>query len=330
MKHLGILLAAAIVLGALGAVSAEAPAGSGLSPLSDSGGHIDLLQTVRYVFGGKDFIAFKPYISELCSPQGVNPLRDNISDHIHHHGLMFAIAVDGVDFWSETKECGRQVQNGISTASRSSNGQSASAITATIDWTKPDGKTVIAAEKRTIELYSNPSGPTLAAWRTQLSPPPGAESIKLTGSHYFGLGMRFVKSMDNASSFIFANPNAKGLSVRGDEKLTPSTWAACTGAIDGKTVTVAMFDHPDNQRPALWFTMSKPFSYLSATINLWKEPMVIKAGDELDVCYGVAVWDGQPTRGQIDAAWGRWKKFAPVLKPAKKPKAQGKDRNTVS
>ena len=52
--------------------------------------------------------AFKPYIKELTSPKGVNPLRDNIPDHIHHHGLMFAVAVDDVNFWAEYKNCGRE------------------------------------------------------------------------------------------------------------------------------------------------------------------------------------------------------------------------------
>lgn len=320
MVRLGMMLAAAIVLAGVGAVSAKAPAGAGLSPLSDSGGHIDLWHTVRYVFGGKDFNAFKPYIRELLSPGGVNPLRDNVADHIHHHALMYAVAVDGVDFWSETRNCGRQEP-------RTTRGMR-DIIEDSIDWVKADGKTVAAIEKRTICFHKGVSARvTLLSWRTQLSPPAGAESIKLTGSHYFGLGMRFVKSMDNASTFTFADPNAKGLKVRGDEKLTPSVWAACTGKVDGKTVTVAMFDHPENPRPALWFTMGKPFSYLSATINLWKEPMVIKAGEELDVCYGIAVWDEKATREQIDAAYGRWKKLAPALKPAAKPKQQAKDKS---
>jgi len=327
MRHLGIPLTAATLLaGACGLLAVAAPGFAQTAAVL--GGQAELKDDrgvrVQYVYGGEGFKAFKPYIRELLSPKGVNPLRDNIPDHIHHHALMYAVAVDGVDFWSETPKCGKQVQRGISTAARSVNGHSASAIGAVIDWTKPDGGTIVATETRTIVLYSNPeaAGPTLVSWRTQLAPPAGAESIKLTGSHYFGLGMRLAKSMDNASTFTFADPNAKSLTVRGDERLTPSAWAACTGAVDGNTVTVAMFDHPDNPRPALWFTMSNPFSYLSATINLWKDPMVVKAGQELDVCYGVAVWDGQATREQIGAACQRWRKLAPSLKPEKKDEAK--------
>ena len=43
----------------------------------------------------------KPYIRELFTPGGVQILRDSPADHKHHHGLMFALGVDGVDFWEE-------------------------------------------------------------------------------------------------------------------------------------------------------------------------------------------------------------------------------------
>jgi len=52
---------------------------------------------------------YKPYVKQLYSPSGVHVLRDAPRDHLHHHALMFAVAVDGVDFWAETPVCGKQV-----------------------------------------------------------------------------------------------------------------------------------------------------------------------------------------------------------------------------
>ena len=46
-------------------------------------------------------VPMKPYVDQLFSPAGVQVLRDSPHDHKHHHALMFATAVDGVDFWSE-------------------------------------------------------------------------------------------------------------------------------------------------------------------------------------------------------------------------------------
>ena len=52
----------------------------------------------------------RSYVPELFTPAGVNVVRDNVEDHIHHHGLMMAFMVDGTDFWAETPECGKQVR----------------------------------------------------------------------------------------------------------------------------------------------------------------------------------------------------------------------------
>ena len=48
----------------------------------------------------------KPYVRELAPLGGENVLRDSPFDHKHHHGLMFAIKVNGVNFWEETPGCG--------------------------------------------------------------------------------------------------------------------------------------------------------------------------------------------------------------------------------
>ena len=47
--------------------------------------------------------ALKPYIQELYTPGGVQVLRDSVADHPHHHGMMFAVAANGVNFWEEQK-----------------------------------------------------------------------------------------------------------------------------------------------------------------------------------------------------------------------------------
>ncbi|MBW7939136.1 MAG: hypothetical protein H3C63_10135, partial [Candidatus Omnitrophica bacterium] len=44
--------------------------------------------------------------------------------------------------------------------------------------------------------------------------------------------------------------------------------------------------HKDNPRfPATWFTMTQPFAYLSATLNLSREPLAVKKGEDLDLRY---------------------------------------------
>jgi hypothetical protein len=250
----------------------------------------------------KDDVPFKPYVDRLLTPGGVNVLRDSPSDHKHHHALMFAVAADKVNFWEEVTKPGRQIVRGpVETKVDSS---TAKAV-ANLDWLAADDK-VLLQEKRRIDVpQTKDLGATLLIWETRLQPPSGKDSTTLTGAHYHGLGMRFVESMDKGGTFFNASKK-EGTIVRGDETLTPAPWSAYTAEADGKPVTVAMFDHPSNPRPALWFTMSTPFAYLSATMNYWKEPLTVKSEKPAVMRYAVAVWDGRVETQTIDSLYKRW------------------------
>src|SRR5665213_2878936 len=56
-----------------------------------------------YVFDPQNY---KPYVQALNTLDGYGVLRDSPADHLHHHGLMYAIRVNGINFWEETAGCG--------------------------------------------------------------------------------------------------------------------------------------------------------------------------------------------------------------------------------
>ncbi len=118
--------------------------------------------------------------------------------------------------------------------------------------------------------------------------------------------MRFVRSMDKNG--VFMNSSGQpGEVVRGDERLVPALWNAYSAEADGKPVTAAMFDDPKNPRhPATWFTMTNPFAYQSATLNLLKEPMTVTKNAPLTVRYGVALFDGRVDKAAIEKVYQRW------------------------
>ena len=250
-------------------------------------------------------VPFKPYVQELFTPGGVNVLRDAPADHLHHHGLMFAVAVDGVNFWEEQQQPGRQMHRkfGDAKLGRRDNAPAA-AFTEQIEWINPRSKELLLRETRTIEVC-RPAEPavTLLAWESKFEVPTGKESVTLSGSPYFGLGMRFLQSMDTGGQFC----NAEGRMGVQETNDKQSAWCAYTAMADGKQVTVAMFGHPENERhPVTWFTMDNPFAYLSATPNLHKETLKVSAGKPLVLRYGVALWDGQVKPEQIEALYKRW------------------------
>lgn len=260
-------------------------------------------------------VPYKPYIRKLFSPDGVNILRDAPADHLHHHALMYAVKVDGVNFWEETPTAGKQIHKSFTSITSKVKTDvendkhhevHQASFTEQIVWNNSKGK-ILLKEKRTIELYqATDLNATLLTWKSEFELPEGKESATLTGAHYHGLGMRFLISMDTGGRFINAD-NKTGTVFRGQERLLRSTWCAYTANADGKPVTVAMFDHPQNPRhPATWFTMTAPFAYLSATMNLHVEPIKVVADKPLVLKYAIALWDGKVESDRINKLYKSW------------------------
>ncbi len=262
-------------------------------------------------------VLFKPYVKELRTPSGVNVLLDAPRDHLHHHALMFACAVNKVDFWGEAvgpadghfaPVPGQQRQiaftgMGVGGPEWYRVGRFEQHLT----WVSGPNETVLLHEDRMIAVgHMRKPKVTVLTWASGLYAPREAESVVLSGSHYHGLGLRFIRSMDGAGEFRNAD-NDPGVVFRGEERLARSRWCAYTAQADGKTVTVAMFDFPENPRhPATWFMMAKPFAYMSATWRLHEEPLKLLRNSTLQSYYGVALWDGRPETGQIENLYAQW------------------------
>jgi hypothetical protein len=260
---------------------------------------VDGVKIAEYRYGD---VPFKPYIKELRTPSGLNVLLDAPHDHLHHHALMFAVAVDGVDFWAETPQAGRQSHLEFARLMKAREGETPGVLfRERLAWLEPKGEQLLT-ELRAVSVL-RPATPrvTILRWGSRLAVPAGKPSVTLTGSHYFGLGMRFIRAMDGQGTFRNAD-NKPGTVFRGEERLVRSNWCAYTTHVDGDVVTVAMCSHPDNPRnPATWFTMAKPFAYLSATLGLHEEPLEIVAGEPLELRYDVVLWDRAASSDEIDS-----------------------------
>lgn len=277
---------------------------SSIAVLGQEPGLVDLSAGGRLVARYQSAPApMKPYVKELFTPSGVQVLLDSPSDHVHHHGLMFALAAGGVDFWSE-----KPAEKFGSQAPRAGETKAASgSISQALDWKSPAGA-VVVTESRSIQLSAPVTdGPNVLTWTSAMNAPTGGVPVVLSGAHYFGLGLRLLPDLNGKAVFIHSD-RATGTVYRGEESLTPGRWCAVQGEVGGKPVTVAMFDHPQNPRqPAVWFTMAKPFAYLSATLDVEKHPQPLVAGAPLVCRYGVALWDGQVGAGEIEKACARWR-----------------------
>ncbi len=254
----------------------------------------------------------KPYVDQLLSPAGVEVLRDSPPDHKHHHGLMYALEVDKVNFWEEHfPDSGREKQKSlIKMKPAVHHGVARTGFVEQLDWLGPASEDPLLVERRTIEvLKAKDLGATLAQWCCRLQPPPEKDKVVLRGNFYFGLGMRFLASMEGGRYFNADDKTAE--MVKGKGPFVETKWCAYTAKADGKPVTVAIFDHPANRpHPATIYTKTKPFHFLAATLNEWQKPVTVKAGKPLDLCYGVAVWDGEVDKATVEKLYERWLKLA--------------------
>lgn len=251
---------------------------------------------------------FKVYVQSLTTPAGRQILRDSPHDHIHHRSLMYAVGVDGVDFWQENPEArpGKQVPVGdLSCRSASSNGRWQATIEQQIDWQDADGQVLMHEARRLRVDGGTLPDATLLVWDSQFRTPSGKPQVELWGRHYFGLGLRMITSMDQGGRVLSPTEN-EGEVVRGTERLLTGPWCAYTAAADGHPVTVAMFDHPENRPQAVWFTMTGPFAYLSATLGLKDTKLVLPADSPLRLRYAVVLWDGEKSPAEIAQAYKQW------------------------
>jgi len=258
---------------------------------------------LQYRYGD---VPFKPYVKELYTPGGLNVLLDAPHDHLHHHALMFAVAVDGVNCWEETPTAGYQKHDAFVERELRSGSPSWASFGERIHWVDAAGRRLLDEQRIINVRHAGEPRAVLLTWQSRLSAPEGKASVTLSGSHYFGLGLRFIRAMDVHGQFRNAD-GKPGVVFRGEERLTDSDWCAYTSRAEDKAVTVAMFSHPHNPRhPTTWFTMTTPFAYLSATMRLHEKPLVVPSSAPLMLRYGVALWDGRIETAEIERLYREW------------------------
>ena len=229
----------------------------------------------QYIYEG---VPFKPYMRRLHTPSGLNILRDAPKDHPHHHALMLAMKVNGVNFWEEyTEKVGRQRHLAFNAMEVKKDCLHCQEM---LDWEEPKrGRVLLKEQRETTLLGGKADSPTFLEWKSLLWNE--NKNVRLEGTHYHGLGMRFLESMDNEGRFL-NSARTEGEIIRGDERNLCAAWCAYQAKAETKPVTVALFSHPDSFRhPSTFFTMgdaSPRFAYLSATLGLYQNKEVLKRG----------------------------------------------------
>jgi hypothetical protein len=265
---------------------------------------------------------FKPYVKELRTLKGDNVLRDAPFDHLHHHSLMYAIKVNGVNFWEETPGNGvekvvERPEPVLGFVESEGSKRPQAKITQILHWVTPqdaflpnNAPVALVIEHRTLVLTVTEQRQEVALeWRSQFEVGPKTNAVTLTGANYHGLGMRFLQELDPLAVHTLGGKRPDLGNSR--QEVSSAHWAGVSFASEGHPATIVLAGHPSNPRgDATYFSMLTPFAYLSATQALDKEPLVYHQGDKWELNYLVLLYpEPKPPSGLPErlAGWRRTK-----------------------
>ena len=240
----------------------------------------------------------KPCLHPLVTPRGHILTGFQMSDHIWHRGLWFAIKlVNGHNLWEENPPFGVQ----RSAAEPRGEFLAADTLRLTHDllWTAPAGE-VLLREHRTMRWRIPATGVRAIDWSSVLD---AADDLTLdrtpytTWGGYGGLSFRASRQLHEAR---FRAPGAEpGTSLAGGRH----PWVAMDGRMDGgvdERIALAILDHPANPRsPSPWYCKTGNGSVFMNAAFLFHEPLALARGERMSLRYRVLWRDGTWTDAEL-------------------------------
>jgi hypothetical protein len=255
---------------------------------------------------------FKPYVRELYTLRGENVLRDAPPDHLHHHGLMYACYVNGINFWEERVAPGIERHMGLVVATMEEMGEKhlpAASFTERVHWLAPTNSNdpLLVEQRQLVVAVDEKTGEVALRWSSEFNVGPGVGKVVIRGPNYNGLGMRLPESFNHVAKF--QNAAKEPYVSKNSQNAIGARWTSVVGQMEGREVMLAMFGRPENARgDGFFFTMLDPFAYLAATQGLEKQPLEYGAGDHFNLSYLLTVYGEQKSPEFIAQRYDQWNK----------------------
>lgn len=296
---------------------AEAVAG-GAAMAGGSGGAVKITKlrdTVRVEIGGALFTEYhykdadRPYFYPVIGPTGENvtrhwPMKDGENeqkDHRHHRGLWFTHgAVNGQDFWSEGKGPKIVQERFVDVSS----GPDKGVIETESRWVAKDGKTVCTDRRR--HVFYGRAGRGMMDFEITIRASDG--KVVMGDTKEGSMAVRLAPTMRVKGKV------GKGHIVNSEGVRDKKTWGKrakwCDyyGPVNGKTVGIAIFDHPRNPRHPTWWHVrdyglfaANPFGIR----HFERKPkgagdLTIPAGDSATFRYRIYLHRGDEKEGNVE------------------------------
>lgn len=225
---------------------------------------IELTNRVRVEIDGKLFTEyyFKDVSKQYCYPvigpggEGMTrnwPMKDTAGeehDHPHHHSLWFGHGnVSGVDFWIDKPSAGKTVHESFLEIS---SGKKQGVIRSKNKWISKDGA-IVANDDRTLRFSGNNKQRIIDYEITLIAE---TTDIKMGDTKEGTMAIRIAETMRLSHG---KDKPGEGHIVNSEGVWDNQTWGKRAawvdyhGPVEGKTVGIAMFDHPKNPQYPTWW-----------------------------------------------------------------------------
>jgi hypothetical protein len=288
---------------------------------AETGGGVKITETgdrLRIEVNGQFFSEYhykevsRPFLYPIAGPGGLNmtrnfPMKADVPgeerDHPHHRSLWYAHGlINGHDFWAEGKKSGRTEHEKfleIKSGPREGVIRSRNKLVAI------DGS-VVATEDFTIRIHARAPAPmidfdvTVHASNSELTfgdTKEGTMAIRVAES------MRLKQRNKAGEGRIVNSEGVRDGATWGKR----AKWCDYHGPVNGKTVGVAIFDHPSNPRHPTWWHVRDYGLFAANPFGLHdfeKQPagagdFKVAAGQSVTFRYRFYFHEGDEKQGQV-------------------------------
>jgi len=209
----------------------------------------------EYHFAGAPHVYFYPVLGPGGAPITRNwPMKDvegEEHDHQHHRSLWYSHgAVNGIDFWAEGTNSGKILHDMFLEVR---DGPEVGVIRSSNRWVAPGGEVVIMDE-RVFRVYALPDNERVFDFEVTLKA--GDKDVVLGDTKEGSMAIRVNEGMRLTKA---KNQRGSGRIVQSTGVRDGQTWGKradwCDyyGPVNGKTVGIAIFDHPSNPKHPTWW-----------------------------------------------------------------------------
>ncbi len=268
----------------------------------------------------------RPFLYPILSPRGEHFTRrwpqetvpNEEHDHPHHHALWWGHgSANGVDFWSEEKNAGRTVHQSFAAME---SGSRVGTLTSRNRWIAKDGK-VIADDERTMQFRKGDNGSRIVDFSVTVTATQG--DLVLGDTKEGTMAIRLAESMRLAQpakkpglGHILNSEGVRDGNTWGKR----AAWVDYTGPVEGRTLGVAIFDHPSNPRFPTWWHVrdyglfaANPFGLHDFTkAEKGAGDFKIPAGTHVTFRYRFLFHDGEAKAARVAESAVEFQKTSPV------------------